>query len=111
MPPRRKAPGSPQEWLARAKSNLAMAKKEKTKEIFWEDLCFETQQATGKALKAVCQHKGILFRYVHDLEELITTLEKKGVTVPANVKEADVLSQYAFETRYPGDFESVSEEE
>lgn len=111
MPPRRRAPGIPQEWLARAKSNLVMARREKTEDLFWEDLCFETQQAAEKALKAVCQYRGILFRYVHDLEELITALEKNGVGVPEKVKEAEILSQYAFETRYPGDFETVSEVE
>jgi HEPN domain-containing protein len=49
MPPRRRAPGTPQEWLARAKSNLVMARREKTEDLFWEDLCFETQQAAEKA--------------------------------------------------------------
>jgi HEPN domain-containing protein len=50
MPPRRRAPGTPQEWLARAKSNLAMARREKTGEVFWEALCFEAQQAAEKLL-------------------------------------------------------------
>ncbi|HEV8716201.1 MAG TPA: HEPN domain-containing protein [Candidatus Binatia bacterium] len=111
MPPRRKAPGTPREWLARAKSNLAMARREKTEEVFWEDLCFETQQAAEKALKAVLQSKAIRFRYVHSLEELITTLERHRIVVPENIKEAVVLTQYALETRYPGTFEAVSEEE
>ena len=111
MSPRRKAPGSPQAWLVRAKSNLAVAMGEKTEEIFWEDLCFNAQQAAEKAIKAVFQHKGILFRYVHDLEELITALEKNGVTIPATVKDAEALTQYALETRYPGESESVDEEE
>ena len=40
-----------EEWLKRAKSNLALAKQPKSEEIFFEDLCFETQQASEKALK------------------------------------------------------------
>ena len=111
MPQSRIAPGTPQEWLVRAKSNLAVARGEKTEEIFWEDLCFNAQQAAEKAIKAVFQKEGILFRYVHDLEELITTLEKNGVVIPATVKEAETLTQYALETRYPGDSEAVDEEE
>ena len=111
MPPRSKAPGTPPEWLMRAKSNLAVARGEKTEEIFWEDLCFNAQQAAEKALKAIFQHKGLLFRYVHDLEELITTLERSGVSIPSLVKEAEILTQYALETRYPGEGEPVDEEE
>ena len=111
MPPRKTIPGTPQEWLARAKSNLFMAKSAKVEEIFWEDLCFNAQQAAEKSLKAVLQYRQIPFRYVHDLEELITTLENHKVVVPQNVKDAEVLSQYAFATRYPGDLEEVTEEE
>jgi HEPN domain-containing protein len=111
MPPLSRAPGSPQEWLARAKSNLAVARKEKTEDIFWEDLCFNAQQAAEKAIKAVLQHRTILFKYVHDLEELVTTLEKHGVAVPERVKETAILTPYALETRYPGGFEPVGEAE
>jgi HEPN domain-containing protein len=111
MPPRKRAPGTPQEWLARAKSNLAIARKGKTEEMFWEDLCFNTQQAAEKAIKAVLQHRAIRFRYVHNLEELLTTLEKHGVVIPAGVNEAVILTQYALETRYPGGFEPVNEAE
>jgi HEPN domain-containing protein len=88
-----------------------MARREKTEDLCWEDLCFETQQAAEKALKAVLQSRAIRFRYVHSLEELITTLERHRIVVPENVKEAVVLTQYALETRYPGDFEAVSETE
>ncbi len=111
MPPRSTIPGTPQEWLARAKSNLLMAKGAKVEGVFWEDLCFNAQQAAEKSLKAVLQHKQIPFRYVHDLEELITTLERQGSIVPQSVKEAEILSHYAFATRYPGDLEEVTEEE
>ncbi len=33
--------GSPEDWLKRAKSNLAIARQQKTEEIYLEDLCFE----------------------------------------------------------------------
>lgn len=33
-------PGSPEEWLIRAKSNLALASTEKPTEVFWEDMCY-----------------------------------------------------------------------
>jgi len=104
-------PGAPQEWLARAKGNLALAGVEKPDGVFWEDLCFNAQQAAEKAVKAVFQQRGILFRYIHDLEELITNLANHGVEIPEYVKDAAKLTQYALETRYPGHSELTSAEE
>ncbi len=104
-------PGSPLGWLARAKGSLALAKQSKPEGAFWEDECFLAQQAAEKAIKAIYQYKGLLFRYIHDLEELGKGLEDHGVPIPPTVREAVILTKYAFETRYPGPFEPVSEEE
>lgn len=41
--PHNLSPTSPKEWIKRAKSNLAIARQPKTPDIYWEDLCFETQ--------------------------------------------------------------------
>jgi HEPN domain-containing protein len=56
---------------------------------FYEDLCFYAQQAVEKALKAVYLHCGWTFRYVHDLEELITGLQQNGLRVPEAVSEEE----------------------
>jgi len=80
------------EWLNRAKSNLAIARQPKTDDIYWEDLCFEAQQAAEKALKAVLLAKGITFRFVHDLSELLTTLERNGVPLTDEVRNAAILT-------------------
>jgi HEPN domain-containing protein len=78
---------------------------------FYEDLCFHAQQAAEKALKSVYLHYGWAFRYVHDLEELITGLRRNGLPIPVVIEEAVVLTSYAFEARYPGLGEPVTEEE
>jgi HEPN domain-containing protein len=83
----------------------------KTGEIYWEDLCFETQQAAEKALKAVLLARGIKFRFVHDLAELLTSLEKNGITLPPEIREAAILTDYSVEARYPGPFETITEDE
>ena len=54
---------------------------------------------------------GLVFRYTHDLEELGTRLETSGVSIPSVVREAVILTRYAFETRYPGPFEPVTDDE
>jgi len=103
--------GSPQEWLRRAKSNLALARQARSEDIYWEDLCFETQQAAEKALKAVLIAKEIPFRYIHDLAELLTLLENHGISLPETVRRAASLTDYSVEARYPGPFEPVTEDE
>lgn len=111
MPETRQVAGSPQEWIARAKGDLALARAPLPEGGFYEDLCFHAQQAAEKALKSVYLHFAWAFRYVHDLEELMTGLRQQGLSVPADVEEAVVLTSYAFESRYPGFGEAVSEEE
>ena len=102
---------TPREWLRRAKSNLAIASQPRTDEIYWEDLCFEVQQAAEKAPKAVMLAKGIKFRFVHNLSEHLTLLERSGVALPDEVKNAAILTDYSVEARYPGPSEPITEEE
>jgi HEPN domain-containing protein len=111
MPPDINGLGTPEEWLNRAKSNLAIAKQPKSDEIYFEDLCFETQQAAEKALKAVLLFKGIKFRFVHDIAEFLTLLEQNWIIPPDDVRTATILTDYSVEARYPGPFEPVTEEE
>lgn len=102
MPPRKPVPGSAEEWFKRACGDLALAAAPMPDGVFYEDLCFHAQQAAEKALKSVFVHYGWTFRYVHDLDELITQLKDKGLTVPEKVEDAIELNTYAFESRYPG---------
>lgn len=99
------------EWLARARSSLALAKQPKPEAALWADLCYQAQQAAEKALKAVYHRRGLPHRFTHDLEELGKGIEGQGVLVPDVVREAVVLTRYAVETRYPGPAEPVSEED
>ncbi|MBI3919897.1 MAG: HEPN domain-containing protein [Armatimonadetes bacterium] len=104
-------PGSAADWLARAKGNLIMARQPKPEGAFWEDYCYQAQQAAEKAIKAVFIHEGMSFSYTHDLGQLGTELECGGVAVPGIVREAVSLTRYAVRTRYPAPFLPVTEEE
>jgi HEPN domain-containing protein len=64
-----------------------------------------------KALKALYLSRGWVFRYVHDLEELITGLRQHRLAVPAEIEDVVVLTSYALEARYPSLGEPVAEEE
>jgi HEPN domain-containing protein len=105
-------PESPQAWLERARSDLALARAAlRLPDVLLEDACFHTQQCAEKALKALLVQRDIPFPRTHVVETLLDLLEASGVTVPADVDEALVLTQYAVQTRYPGDWESVTPEE
>ena len=48
------SPDDPLEWLRRARSNLALTRLGQNEpDVLLEDLCFEAQQASEKALKAL----------------------------------------------------------
>jgi len=87
-------------WIQRAKGNLARAKQPKPDEGFWEDLCFDAQQAAGKAVKAILVLRGINFPRTHDIADLLALVVQNEI--PDDLWEADSLSEYATVARYPG---------
>ncbi len=92
MPPDANGPETPEEWLRRARSNLARAKATYIgADVLLEDLCFDAQQACEKAFKAVLVQKGRTVPRTHSIGELITA-----------------VSAYAVSARYPGPAEAVS---
>lgn len=103
-------PDNPDEWLNRAKSSLALAK-QKSSGIYYEDLCFQAQQAAEKAIKAVFISKKLVFPYIHDIAQLLSSLEQSGVFIPQEIRPAAKLTLYAAQTRYPSLDGPVSEKE
>ena len=96
-------PTDAQTWLVRARSSLRQAELGHGDPlVVLQDLCFNAQQAAEKGLKAVCVHRQIPFEKVHSLAYLVALLEKAGIEVPADVKEARPLTRYAVRARYPG---------
>ena len=98
-----------EDWLARARGNLARARQPKPAEAFWEDHCFDAQQAAEKAVKAVLTLRGIDFPKSHDIAELLTLLS--SADLPDDLWDADSLTEYAVLTRYPERKPPVSEDE
>lgn len=112
MPPEPRTPDNPDEWLRRAKSNLARARiAAPNPEICFEDLCFDAQQAVEKAIKALLIQQQVDFPYTHNLSRLISLVEQAGIPAPEYVKSAESLTRYATAMRYPGLDEPVTEEE
>ena len=101
MARRRLPPNDPREWLNRAQSNLARAAGPLAG-AYLEDFCFDAQQAAEKSIEAVFMAHGLTFPYIHDLGRLLTVLAQAGVRVPKYVREADQLTRFAVDARYPG---------
>lgn len=99
--PRRFPPDDPREWLNRACSDLAIARR-RVKDVYLEDLCFHAQQAAEKAIKAVLIQWNVEFPYVHDLARLLELVAQVGVTVSTDVRKAETLTRFAVVSRYPG---------
>ena len=99
------------QWLSRARGNYARACQPKPSEGFWEDLCFDTQQAVEKAVKALMIFIGLKFTYTHDIGKILEQLSSAGISIPPDVQASAALTEYAVETRYPGWGEPVTEDE
>jgi HEPN domain-containing protein len=105
-------PGSTEEWLTHAESDLNLARLAKDHtEILPEQVCFHAQQAAEKALKAVLLHQKIEFPLIHDIEALLEIATQSGVSLPSDVAEAGELTPYAVEARYPGYEEDITPEQ
>jgi HEPN domain-containing protein len=85
--PERFPPDDPREWLSRARSDLILAKAAGVG-IYLEDLCFHAQQAAEKAVKALLIRQRVDFPYVHDLAELLTLLERTGLSLPESIRQS-----------------------
>ena len=103
-------PGSAEDWLRYAKSDLELARIEKPEGVLLENLCFHAQQAAEKTLKAVLIFFEIDFPRTHNIRTLLDLLPE-GVDVPQEVEESAILTDYAVESRYPRKSEPVDDEE
>jgi len=99
-------------WLDRARSDLQLGRVAlNTPGVMSEDVCFHAQQSAEKSLKALLTYLNADFPRTHVLEVLLDLLKGYGVNVPSIVDEAFELTQYAVQTRYPGEWEPVTQEE
>ena len=102
MPLEPPTPGSPEDWLRHARSDLALAQQRQVSDVLLATLCFHAQQTVEKSLKAVLVQRGVAFPYRHDLARLITLIQSVGLHWPEALNAAATLTVYAAGSRYPG---------
>lgn len=110
MPAEDRIPGSPADWLYRARSDLNLARLSRPEGVLLEDLCFHAQQAAEKSLKAVLVANSVAVPNIHSIRRLLDLLPAK-LDIPGEVQDAAGLTDYAVSRRYPGDLEPVDEDE
>ena len=102
-----------EEWIKRAKSSLKIPKAfinvTPDTDIYYEDLCYQTQQAVEKAFKGFLIYFKVEPEFTHNIETLLEELEKFTV-IPSHIKEAINLTKFAVLTRYPGEYEEITKE-
>ena len=97
-------------WIDRAKSSYELSKATISNMIYFEDLCYQAQQAVEKSLKGFLIYFCVEPEFTHNIRKLLTELEKY-VEIPENIKETIKLTNYAVQTRYPNDYEEITKEE
>lgn len=109
---KKRLPSSPEEWFSHAMSDLNLARiGQESDDVLHEQVCFHTQQAVEKALKAVLLSIKVDFPLTHDLDELVDILENADIHLPPDMTDVGVLTPYAIETRYPGYWEEITEQD
>lgn len=107
-PPEDVRRGHVQQWLAKADSDYRVAERlAGDAEPIREALAFHCQQAAEKYLKALLVRHAIEFRKTHNIGELLDLLAPVAGETASSLREAEVLTPYGVEIRYPSDFPDV----
>jgi HEPN domain-containing protein len=87
-------------WLRQAENDLAFARLA-LRERFFAQACFQSQQVSEKALKAIAYAAGERLVVGHSLVELVERLRGAFSSLGALREAAGILDQYYVPTRYP----------
>lgn len=92
-------------WFDKAEKDFLTAQHELTfEDAVKESICFHCQQAVEKYLKAYLIFLEINFPKTHEIGELIGLIENVDNNISQLKNEADKLTDYAVEIRYPDDW-------
>ncbi len=106
------SPGTPEDWLRHAKSDLAVARGiQNDPDVLPNQTVFHAQQAAEKAIKAVMIREAVPFPRTHDLTELVKRWTYSGRAWPPALIGVKSLNPYAVESRYPGYIHQLSRAE
>ena len=101
------------EWVKKAEGDFATAQREFAVKVEpnYDAVCFHSQQAAEKFLKARLQESDIAFARIHDLTVLLDNVVSIEPTWENLRPQLHSLTAYAVEYRYPGESSGKSEAE
>ncbi|MDR2491185.1 MAG: HEPN domain-containing protein [Spirochaetaceae bacterium] len=97
-------------WIDRAKSSYELSKAVISNDIYFEDLCYQAQQAAEKSLKGLMIYYGMETEFTHNIGLLLNELEKY-TEIDDSIKNTMNLTNYAVQTRYPGEYNDITKTE
>jgi HEPN domain-containing protein len=92
------------EWMSKARADLATASREAnvTEDANYDAVCFHSQQAAEKYLKASLVEAGVAFPRTHDLESLLDLCLPAHQSWERLRPDLQSLTSMGVEVRYPG---------
>ena len=100
------------QWLKIAERDMIIAQRELEIEPNITDIiCFHCQQAVEKYMKAFLTKHQIEFPKTHSIMTLINLCSKEDSSFKAKLSNADILTDYAVEIRYPDEWYEPTIEE
>lgn len=100
-----------QEWMQKGRDDLRNAEVLLKEGGTTDAVCFHSQQAVEKYLKALLLFRGLPVRKIHSLVALAKEGAKKEPKLLDFVEEYKTLEAYYIESRYPPDTRVYSENE
>ncbi|MFH0727763.1 MAG: HEPN domain-containing protein [Pseudomonadota bacterium] len=100
------------EWIRKAENDYRTDKYlSDANEEYTYGVTFHSQQAAEKYIKAFLVWHQIEFKKTHDIALLLALASKADPELSAILNDAEELTPYGAEYRYPGDYPDVSAED
>ncbi len=97
------------QWLLRAEEDLSAARSLLTYEAsFCATVCFHSQQAAEKYLKAFLTSRQVEFPKTHDIDEILDLIAPVNGKLSESLRGTILLTNYGVDVHYPGDFPNVT---
>lgn len=97
-------------WLLRASEDLRAGRHDLTASPpLLNDVAFHSQQCAEKAMKALLVHREHAFRKTHNLTELGGAVARLAPQLSELMREASLMTEFAWRFRYPGDSSPISD--